>query len=633
VRNLLFAGACVSCSIMAVAGVLAPVGAQQQTVLAIQGGTLIDGNGGAPVPNSVVVIQGNRIGAVGRAGQVQIPAGATLINAAGKWVLPGLIDAKSNWNWPYGEGYLRYGVTSAMVTGTRNDTGIADRDAVEHGVYPAPRLYQGVINLQGGGADGKKPDNYKPGNGARIVKDPQDAREKVRLNIEGGADFIGVADGDGQPEVFDAIVDEAHKAGKAAILRCVGPITRGKRCIETGTDVMIHTGEIGVDMNKDYAKYKDYVALPPDAYCEMDPAKEAEMVKFIAAHNTALEPDMMATDRGFPSMWERVVKEDTEFFSDPTLRTYYPEYMIRHTMENVTPAKERLTPEQYEHRMCGYKNHVKFLHDVVEAGGHVVAASDIYQSPPGLGLHQEMTVYQDDVKMPRMKIIQAATKWVADHFHMKDIGTVEQGKLADVLIVNADPLADIMNLRKIDTVIKDGKVVDRAYHPWYKGWLFANGRDDEGGPVVESAGWVAALKAATWRPNAGPTLLNIQGPAAPYPAVPEMWASPTPAIEAMEPHTIIQGSPTQTLQIKGFNYVKGSVVYFDGEPVPTEVVNRTEIRATVDSAALAQAGNRVVVVKNPLPLDANASAWGDTSNKAHILVPFSFTTAWSHNKY
>ena len=630
-KKLVFAGSFASVVAVLGSGVMGPVGAQPQQAVVIQGGTLIDGNGGAPVPNSVVVIQGNRITAIGRAGQVQVPAGAQVINANGKWVLPGLIDAKSNWNWPYGEAYLRWGVTSAMVTGTRNDTGIADRDAVAHGVYPAPRLYQGVLNLQGPGVDGKRPDNYRPGQGARIVKNPQDAREKVRMNIEGGADFIGVADGDGEPEIFDAIVDEAHKAGKAAILRCVGPGTRGKRCIETGTDVMIHTGEIGVDMNKDYEKYKDYVALPPDAYCEMDPAKEAEMVKFIAAHNAALEPDMMATDRGFHSNWDRVIKEDEEFFSDPVLRTYYPEYMIEHTMENVTPAKERLTDEQYEHRMCGYKNHVKFLHDVVEAGGHVVAASDIYQSPPGLGLHQEMTVYQDDVKMPRMKIIQSATKWVADHFKMKDIGTIESGKLADVLIVNADPLADIMNLRKIDTVMKDGKVVDREYHPWYKGWIFANARDDEGGPVVENPGWVNALKQATWRPNAGPTLLNIQGPAKPYATVPDMWASPTPAIESMDPHTIIQGSPTQELDIKGFNFVKRSIVYVDGVAVPTQVVSRTEIKARVDSNILMNAGNKAVEVKNPAPLDPNA--WGDTSNKAHILVPFSYTTAWSHNKY
>jgi hypothetical protein len=65
--------------------------------------------------------------------------------------------------------------------------------------------------------------------------------------------------------------------------------------------------------------------------------------------------------------------------------------------------------------------------------------------------------------------------------------------------------------------------------------------------------------------------------------------------------------------------------------VPTKVVNRTEIRATLDSQILMNAGNRAVVVKNPMPLEANA--WGDSSNRAHILVPFSFTTAWSHNKY
>src|ERR1700686_3879231 len=110
----------------------------QQNSLVIQGGTLIDGNGGAPVANSVIVIQGNRITAVGRAGQVQVPAGAQIVNAAGKWITPGLIDAKANWNWEYGEGFLHWGVTTAMVTGARNDQGIAERDAVIHGIFPGP---------------------------------------------------------------------------------------------------------------------------------------------------------------------------------------------------------------------------------------------------------------------------------------------------------------------------------------------------------------------------------------------------------------------------------------------------------------------------------------------------------------
>ena len=146
------------------------------------------------------------------------------------------------------------------------------------------------------------------------------------------------------------------------------------------------------------------------------------MVKFIAA-TTRPQARHMATDRA-SSMRERPEGSE-ELFADPMLRTYYRIHDAHHGQ--CGSAKDRLTPEQYEHRMCGYKNHAKFLHDVVEAGGHIVAASDIYQSPPGLGLHQEMAVYQEDVKMPPMKVLQSATKWVADHFKMKDIGTIEAG--------------------------------------------------------------------------------------------------------------------------------------------------------------------------------------------------------------
>src|SRR5574339_661443 len=76
---------------------------QAQQPLVIDGGTLIDGNGGAPVPNSVVVMQGNRITAVGRKGAVNVPANARVIDATGKWVLPGLWDGQTIYNWYYGE--------------------------------------------------------------------------------------------------------------------------------------------------------------------------------------------------------------------------------------------------------------------------------------------------------------------------------------------------------------------------------------------------------------------------------------------------------------------------------------------------------------------------------------------------
>jgi len=600
----------------------------QQQVLVIQGGTLVDGNGGAPIANSVIVIQGNRITAAGRAGQVQIPAGAQVINAQGKWVTPGLIDAKANWNWEYGEAYLHWGVTSAMVTGTRNDEGVADRDAVNHGIFEGPRLYQGVLNMQGGGAKGEKRAAYQPGAGNRMAHNVEEARALAKSNLEGGADFLGTNDGDGPPEMYAAYADEAHKVGKAVVMRCVGPETRARECVNAGADVMIHTGELGVPMNKDPDKWRDWIGLPPDVYCDMDPGKEKEMIAFLVAHNTAPEPDFMAADRGFSASWKRVQQEDRDVFNDPNLRAYYPEFAINELYQNVEDAHDYLTPAQYDVRMCGFRNHAKFIGDLIAAGGQAVVASDIPQTPPGLGLLQEMAVFQEDARVPPMKVLQAATKWVADHFRIRDIGTVEAGKLADIDIVDADPTVDILNMRKIDTVIKDGKLVDRTYHPWYRGWLFANDPQHEAfGPNVAGLGWERGLKAATF--NRPPFVGNL--PQAPAPKISDPFNSPTPGIEAIDPHTVIQGAQDTVFDIKGINFVKRSVVYVDDSPVPTEVVSGTEVRATVPANLLAPAGKLHIVVKNPGPL-ANPE-WGDHSNEANVLVPFTFTTAWSHNKY
>src|SRR5690242_8355948 len=98
-------------------GAAVPVEAQAPQAVVIQGATLIDGNGGAPVANSVIVIQGNRITAVGAAGAVQVPAGAQTIDARGKFVVPGLWDAQTNYSWFNGELNLNQGVTSIVDIG------------------------------------------------------------------------------------------------------------------------------------------------------------------------------------------------------------------------------------------------------------------------------------------------------------------------------------------------------------------------------------------------------------------------------------------------------------------------------------------------------------------------------------
>src|SRR5580765_6299056 len=119
----------------------------QQQVLVIDGGTLIDGNGGAPVPNSVVVIQGNRITAVGRKGAVTVPANARVIDASGKWVLPGLWDGQTIYNWYYGELMFQYGITSNIGIGNSGEIGGAVRDAILHGKLFGPRPFTAMSRI------------------------------------------------------------------------------------------------------------------------------------------------------------------------------------------------------------------------------------------------------------------------------------------------------------------------------------------------------------------------------------------------------------------------------------------------------------------------------------------------------
>jgi hypothetical protein len=96
--------------------------------------------------------------------------------------------------------------------------------------------------------------------------------------------------------------------------------------------------------------------------------------------------------------------------------------------------------------------------------------------------------------------------------------------------------------------------------------------------------------------------------------------SPAPAIEAIAPYLFKAGGPAAEITLHGFNFVRGSRVYVDGRLVPTNVVSRTEIKATLPAAVLAKPGRPVIRVKNPPPVASKD--WGDTSNAAKITIPY-----------
>lgn len=427
----------------------------------------------------------------------------------------------------------------------------------------------------------------------------------------------------------------------AVQLRCMGPGTSGFACIEAGADVMLHTGNLGVDMNRDPEKWRPYIGLNPAAYCDMDPAKAEAAIESLIAHDTAVVPNLNAADRGYASNWDRVIRETHEIFEDPNLRAYYPELAMHDVWDSVMPVETYQTPDEIALGRCGFENHARFIGDLIAAGGHALTSMDDSQSAPGLGMLQEMAIFQEDANVPPMQIIQSGTAWPAHHYKLTDLGTIETGKLADIVIVSADPTVDIMNLRQVDTVIKDGEVIDHGYHADYQGGMFAADRTNYDSGPISNREWVEMLKANP-PPGGEEPFMTVVGPTGNEVAisaggfgrrktagigpVPDYTWSPTPGLESMAPSTLLQGTPDTEVTLTGVNFVVRSVVYVDGDPVPTTVDSATQIRFTMPGDVLAAAGNHSIVVKNPMPVEN--PHWGNMSNSAHMLVPYSFSREW-----
>jgi hypothetical protein len=601
-----------------VAGVPAAY-AQQPAALVIEGGTLIDGNGGAAVPDAVVVVQGNRITSVSRRGQASYPSNATVIQADGKFILPGLWDSQELYVWYQGELMLSTGVTSTIDIGLGNEISIVDRDAVTHGKIIAPRWFTAIAHISGRErADLQRTGFETPLTFGLVPHSLQEAVDMVKLRLDAGADMVIFQDGALPIDYYKAAFEEIHKAGKPAFFRTTGPTVFVKDGVLAGADVIPHSAGIALAVTRDPAKSTNEL----DAYADMDDAKASELVQFLLQHKVTLVPTLYQKGAGYPKDWPRFVEQDRKALADPVLRAYYGKRDIPFLLGNLNPAP--LPPAVRERRLKGYQNALRFHRMYVQAGGHVLAGSDAgEQAVPGWGLHHELQAFAEAGFTP-MQIIQSATKWPAETLRVQDkIGTIEAGKLADLIIVNEDPLQNIANLEKIDAVILDGKVVDRNFHSWYQSPFGGSSAiSGESNPVVESLPRVAAMKKATFR--GGPSEGGAQGATgtvtvpAGDPPVP-----PPPGIERISTYMVTQGSPALSLTIQGFNFYGKSQVYFDNCPVPTRRISITEVEATIDKNLLERAGRFDIVVKNPPP--TRYPDWGDgTSNTAHLIVNYKY---------
>jgi len=425
--------------------------AAQSRVLVLEGGTLIDGTGRAPVADAVVVVSGNRITEVGRRGQVTVPANANVIQLNGRTILPGLIDGHTHlidWNFPL---FLPYGVTT--VADLHNDTawGLAQREALKSGVIKGPRLFISGARMVG---------PLGPGNDGYFVKDVAEAVAYARRLKAVGVDVLKVND-DMTDEQVKAVIEE----GKALGLSVLGHTQNIRRAAEMGFKHEEHMYTMAHAILEQEGKDWHGVKNPEAA---INPKDFPPLIDLMVKRGVFVNPTMMqwasCTER-----WRDRIAVVQQLVKDPNL-AFVPAGYKATWLHDPGP------------RNPGCANVAEFLKEYSAAGGKVLVATDAGGATiPGLSMHYEMQMLTD-VGIAPMKALQGATLWAAEVLGKdKDLGSIEPGKIADFTIIEGDPLADIGVTKNVRMVIKDGQIMDTSYDPhWvnpitfcgvcHKGW-------------------------------------------------------------------------------------------------------------------------------------------------------------------
>ena len=579
VASVLFAAA-IMCARVAVAQSNVPA------VTVISGGTLIDGTGKPPVKDAVIVIEGNKFKAVGEKGKMRGPAGAKTVDATGKFILPGLFDAHIHYRNYVPELFLAYGITSAIDMGNATDWILAQRDGIAKGKIKGPRLFVSGDALSGGTAGGGAT-LYQPQTVAQPpVNTIEQTRAAVKALIAKGVDKIGVSIGQ-DPKTFPVIIEEAHKAGIPISAYTMYP----REEVEMGLDIIEHSYSISAGTKKDPAMLEQmrrergasrYDKHPLYYLAESDGGDD--FIKLLVAKKAYVIPSLVFEYKLIHDHVDEFKQDYLQVLTNPNLRYLpYDDYLAQ-VMNADQGSYPRLggpgffgsldrTSADTKRYHDGYKELGKFLVKLNQAGGRILVGTDAPNLlPPGITLHHEMQLLVDSGLTP-MQVIVGATRLPAESVRKdKLLGTVEAGKLADLLILKADPLEDIKNTRQIDTVMKDGKVVDTTLHPY-----FTN-------PI-------------------------------PRPIISEAEYNPLPSIRRLVPGVAKEGDRDLALTIEGAGIYEGATVMVDGLRVPTQFQNERHIQATIPSRLLKRPGTLSIAVVNARP-------GGGVSNDLKFYVRF-----------
>ena len=540
-----------------------------EKILVVQGGRLIDGTGRPPIENSVIVIQAGRFQAIGGRGEVSIPADAEVIDVKGKTVLPSFIDGHGHLEDFHGELYLHLGITTCANIELYQDGPwtLAQKQGTDLGKIRGPRIWMSGRAI-GGVSTGHDAFGSRTSRDNIIVTTAEEVRRAVQRKKELGCDILKVNEFLSL-DLLKVAVDEAHGLGMPVAAHSWDVVGS----VKAGVDAIEHIWSVGYS-SIPYAPARRKLAQDrlggvidqelAGAYYQAE--NFDAVIGAMVEHHVAWTPTIAKWLRPLSRSAARFRERENQILNNPNADL--PAAVRTVTDNAYDKLLKRYTPAQLEQARVGYEKAMEFIRRFVQAGGILKEGSDPPRGMAALLMHQALAI-DVEAGVPPMKAIQAATLNVARTFRKdKDYGSVEPGKVADLSIVEGDPLQDIWMTQNVKMVVMDGKLIDIAFHK-YK--------------------------------NPIPSFYSYQS---------------LPLDLEISPLFLIEGSGPTVLRVRG----QGGMwpfhrVMLNGEPLPTSFNSKDELQAIIPPEAIPTAGTYIVTLR------CEGEAFPE-SHRAHLVVGF-----------
>jgi imidazolonepropionase-like amidohydrolase len=413
--------------------------------LIIRNVALFDSVAGKLLPNQRVTVHGERIVSVELDDGRPNPAGSQVIDGGGKMLLPGLWDMHAHLFREDAFLDIAAGVTTVRDLGNPIDELTKLRQQINDGTQIGPRV------VLAGFIDGPGPFE---GPIKVLAATPEEARRQVDRYADLGYVQIKIYSSV-KPELVPIIAEQAHRRG----LRVSGHVPSGmiaEQFVRDGADEIQHMNFIFLDFMPDVTETRTPARFTEPGKrggdIDLNSQQVNDFIAFLKQHHTVVDPTMGVWESTYLDRPGQPGRVDAAIFDRLPVQIQ----RASRTAGGALDASDPATDKQYR---AAYDNMVRMVKKLYDSGIQIVAGTD---NSNGYALDRELEIYAQ-AGVPAPEVLRIATIEAAQVMHMEnDFGSVTPGKYADMIIVNGDPTKQISDIRRVDTVIKNGVVYKPA---------------------------------------------------------------------------------------------------------------------------------------------------------------------------